>query len=269
MTDDIYCPDCGQNLRGTVSDRCPECGASITDLRSTESRIPWSHRATRGRVRSYLRTVYMVLFKTRRFCAEISRPVSYADAQSFRWATVLLAWMPFATVAVALHVLEPKLLAEAGLGLPSVRTQVWLLASVVAAWLLWLIGATGVTSYCFHPAKAPVRLQNRGIALSYYATAPLCMIWLAAASMAWSVLGAAPFNRMSWIAAGQIVIVILLTTWLVVIGSIARHSHVGRPHSAFLLRVLVVAFWLIIASVTLIALPMATVGVLILVDSLN
>jgi hypothetical protein len=38
--------------------------------------------------------------------------------------------------------------------------------------ILW----TGLPSYFFHPPWLPVELQNRAVALSYYATAPLALM---------------------------------------------------------------------------------------------
>ena len=36
---DIFCPDCGYNLRGLLGDVCPECGGDIAEVRSAQSSI--------------------------------------------------------------------------------------------------------------------------------------------------------------------------------------------------------------------------------------
>ena len=77
---EIYCPECDYNLRGLTSERCPECGLLLAFLRESTSQIPWIHRADFGIVRSYWRTVFWVMFRRKRFAAEIARPVSYADS---------------------------------------------------------------------------------------------------------------------------------------------------------------------------------------------
>lgn len=83
IPEDILCPACAYDLRGATGDRCPACGHSLENLRSTTSRIPWVHRKELGFVWAYWQTVWMVTFRNRSFCEEYARPVSYPDARFF------------------------------------------------------------------------------------------------------------------------------------------------------------------------------------------
>ncbi len=80
---DLFCQDCGYNLRGLTGARCPECGHSLETIRALESQIPWVYRKEQGWFRAYWRTVWLVMFRQRRFCEEMARPVSFDDAQRF------------------------------------------------------------------------------------------------------------------------------------------------------------------------------------------
>src|SRR5438094_592016 len=66
---------------------------SIPDGSSQPTRgtIPWANRATIGRVRGYWRTVWLATARARALAAEITRPVSWREAQRFRFLTVCLA----------------------------------------------------------------------------------------------------------------------------------------------------------------------------------
>ena len=50
---DLYCQECGYNLRGLISNRCPECGWFLETVRATESQIPWVHRKKLAWFRAY------------------------------------------------------------------------------------------------------------------------------------------------------------------------------------------------------------------------
>lgn len=169
---DLFCPECGYNLRGLTSDRCPECGYSLEALRSRIPRLPWAHRAEIGRMRAYWQTVWMVMFRHKRFCEEIARPVDYRDAQRFRWVTVLHAYVPILIGTVLLYAwVDPRRFD--GTFLDDVSHAAWPLVGLHVCILLFLAGATGLPSYFFHPRGVPVEQQNRAIALSYYAAAAL------------------------------------------------------------------------------------------------
>jgi len=166
LPEGTHCPGCGYDLRGSTSPRCPECAFALERLRSAESQIPWIHRRQIGWLRAYWRTAWMVTFHTRKFCAEAARPVSYADAQRFRWATVTLAFVTMLLCGFAHWLANED-------ALQPVRTIEWLVIPIEIAVLLTFSAWTGVPSYFFHPRRAPLALQNRAVALSYYATAPL------------------------------------------------------------------------------------------------
>ena len=202
------CPECGYDLRGIPSDRCPECGLQID--REVVSRIPWVHRARIGRVRAYWRTVWMATFRTDRLAEEVRRPVSLRDGQTFRWVTVLLAWLPLGAAAfiaarawqelffgwsmsAASNHVAPSAASLAGGSpvdsLPLGLTLPWLVGlttpgALPAAALAALVLVTGVGSYFFHPRRLPVNWQDRAVSISYFACAPLSLTGVPLLAMA-------------------------------------------------------------------------------------
>jgi hypothetical protein len=98
---DLPCPKCRYNLKGLSAARCPECGYTLLPGELIASDIPWAHRRSRGRVRTYLHTVWRATFNMPRFFAELDRHVSYADAQRFRWTTILVAYAPWLLATIA------------------------------------------------------------------------------------------------------------------------------------------------------------------------
>jgi hypothetical protein len=184
---DLQCQDCGYNLRGLTGDRCPECGRSLRSMRSPVSSIPWTHRKEIGRFRAYWKTVWWVSFKYKTFCEEIARPVSFKDAQAFRWVTILHVFPPIAAVAVVWCVRAlPSYIDRviwwndpwsSAIPMPSrfvlalsrlVSHVPWNAAFVSLAILLYMVIATGVPSYFFDSRQLPRLLRNRAVALSYY-----------------------------------------------------------------------------------------------------
>src|SRR2546430_12165891 len=79
-----FCPDCGYDLRGLTSGRCPECGLLIDDAALAASPIPWVHRRRIGRVRAFFRTLMLTTFRPKRLAAAAAVPVDYREAQRFR-----------------------------------------------------------------------------------------------------------------------------------------------------------------------------------------
>lgn len=197
VDDTLLCPDCGYDLRGIAdSERCPECGLAIERNETATSRIPWTHRARIGRLRAYFRTLWLASAKTHLLAREVARPVDFHDAQRFRFMTSLIvAIIPAACAAVLIWTNSAGVLALTtnfdasnlifGAGPPPPPTPG--LVDAVFPWLsgisLWpvlplaiiafALAATGVPSYWFHPARLGVVWQNRAVALSHYACAPL------------------------------------------------------------------------------------------------
>ncbi len=169
LPEGVLCPECGYDLRGSISPRCSECGHDLAVLRTTESQIPWVHRRQIGRIRAYWRTGWLVTFRNRQFCAEAARPVSYTDAQRFRWVTVMLAYVA---------ILAGKLVYMLGTDEPfgPIKTVEWLAVPIEVGTYLALAALTGIPSYLFHPRRAPLAVQNRAVALSYYACGPLSLL---------------------------------------------------------------------------------------------
>lgn len=194
---DLYCSQCGYNLRGCAAERCPECGYDLAGFRTAEPQIPWARRRGIGWVRAYVKTLWMTRMRHRVFCEEMARPVSYRDAQTFRWTTILLAYLPVLAGTVLAYLLNPPrlwstplstedFLSGFGRGTPTALelayADVWRAVVLHVCFLLFLAAATGVPSYFFHPKALPIEQQNRAIALSYYLCGPLV---LTACAVAW------------------------------------------------------------------------------------
>ena len=162
-----FCPECGYDLRGSTSPRCPECGFQLQPLRTVESQIPWAYRRELGWFRAYWRTTWRVIRRPKRFCLEMSRPVSFADSQSFRWITLLHAYVPALLGALA------WVASRYARGRPLSEGDWWALGGLLLWVLLMLAALPGLASYFFQWRKLSIEQQNRAIALSYYAWAAL------------------------------------------------------------------------------------------------
>ena len=259
----LFCPECGYDLRTLTSSRCPECGFALEVFRTQEPQIPWVYRRERGRFRTYWQAVWLATFKTNRFCLEIARPVSYADAQRFRWVTILHAWVPIVIASLVLFV---------GKALNDGTTDLswWALLSVQACSLLGLAALTGVASYSFHPRHLPVEQQNRAVALSYYSWAPLAFMPLALPLFIAARFGA-PFHELSpliitlLVVAGVVPLLVAFVNNGQFTRRLVRRKGVPRQFGRGLAT-------LLLAGATLLAiliLPYSVLYILIIFDSLR
>ncbi|MDO8631143.1 MAG: zinc ribbon domain-containing protein, partial [Phycisphaerales bacterium] len=189
IAQDIFCQNCGYNLRSLTSDQCPECGRSLEGIRSETTRIPWVHRKKIGWFRAYWKTVRFVMFQQKEFCDEMARPTSFAASQGFRWTTVAFAYLPVLAADLMLWI-ERMPSPTDNEFITMFWSNVGLAAILHVGFLLFLVAATGAPSYFFHPRDVPIAQQDRAIALSYYACGPLSLLFLpAVAAMIWLHVG--------------------------------------------------------------------------------
>jgi len=159
-----------------------ETAAGSGETASPAPVIPWQRRGEIGWLRAYWWTVFYVLRRNGRLQEHLRGPVSYRDAQRFRWLTVAhAAAFSLACVLIFLAALVPEFF---GAGMSEEPTN-WILplagaGYILAAHFLAYALKTGVASWLFCPRKRDVETQNRSIALSCYTAAPLALLLLAA-----------------------------------------------------------------------------------------
>jgi len=180
----LYCISCGYNQRGISSAHCPECGQDFIKLPPSPSRLPWLHRRYRGFLRSYWRTVMMVIFRPKDFCDQIDNPITLRDARLFWLLTIAHVFLPL-LCALFLIILIPsqpastleqvQVFIDEALVLPK-DPPVPMGYLVLLGLLVFIIFATGMPSYFCHPATLSIARQNRAIAMSYFAGAPLALM---------------------------------------------------------------------------------------------
>jgi len=126
---------------------------------------------------------------------EMERPVSLSDAQRFRHVTVLLAFVPLAAWSdwFAEHQLHLSLGHEPRFELGWVLEYVVFAMAAFSLWL-FLLMVSGAGSYFFHPRRLPIIRQNRGVALSYYACAPLAWVFVPATLLLGTLFSDADFG---------------------------------------------------------------------------
>jgi hypothetical protein len=192
-----FCPDCGYDLRGIASQRCPECGLAI-DSDAILSRIPWHHRARTGWLRAFRRTLLLATFRPRRLAGASTGPVDFSESEYFRRLVVGLASLPLvAALLVVIHVqggsgflsaVGPSPLGQLGSAgwFPDLIWQlkfIWSAGATLAtvgavAIILMLALCTAASKYWFRPASLPSSRQNRAVAISGYACAPLAWLFV-------------------------------------------------------------------------------------------
>ncbi|MBN1346533.1 MAG: hypothetical protein JXQ73_27840 [Phycisphaerae bacterium] len=275
---DLFCPRCQYNLRGLEGDRCPECGEVFDRTTLHVSRIPWVHRKQVGRFRAYWRTVWLVVFRTGEFCREFQRPVSYLAAEHFRWTTILhaqiallLAYWP------AMHFLFRRWAIAYGV-LDAPTVSIGLFGLVQMSLFFCLIGLTGVPSWLLHPRHLPVDLQNRAVAMSLYACAPLAWMPAALAIVALGILHGSVTTQMgtlqviSWLpvgVTGTAAGLLLLAPCWVVLMRLATMRVPKSVRRGFDMGAFVPVLWGLVVLLTCLVIPAVVIYIVIFVASLS
>ncbi|MCH7596426.1 MAG: hypothetical protein IID35_07690 [Planctomycetes bacterium] len=267
ITFDLFCQECAYNLRGLTGDRCPECGNSLEGVRSFVPKIPWVRRSEIGWFRAYMKTVWYVMFNQRRFCEEMARPVDFADSQKFRWVTVALAWVPlFAVLVVALALGLSSALELSFLRDPTEKG--WSVVILLTSALLFLVAATGVPSYFFHPRGVDTELQNRAIALSYYSSGVLSFIGVPLLALVVGVnLGIATDWGTFFILVGFLVPCGQFVAWWLDLNHLIRRLLPQQPARAVWVVLGVPALWCFLAGLILVGLPALVLYIVVIFAS--
>lgn len=278
LSTDLYCPECGYNLHGIESLRCPECGSEFDRATLSQSILPWLNRSYIGSIRAFWQTAQMVTLRPKDLAREMARPVQLEDALKFRRIVCVLGMLvlvPTLTVAGGQWILEAGRVLRVGgelftdddlLG--SFFHGLIILSLWVGAWL-FLKGFTGVASYFFHPDSLSVRQQNRAIALSYYACAPIAyaplvlIFWFAVLIVAqWLIPG-----RTNVILVGTAMLIAFTPPILcliaifrspIALAGVLTHCGWGKK---IVLGIFLPIAWLMLAVLTIVLFP-ATVAVI-------
>jgi hypothetical protein len=192
----VLCPGCGYDLRGMTGDRCSECGLVIDHKALRRSAFPWAHRKSVGRVRAFLKTVWLVTADSQALRMEAAKEQSVRDAARFaRWVALSLSVCFVAVVVLIVHengiremAVQPP--SQSGVGWRMSGWEQDLLVPWSAGIVLWpaLFAYPVLLAFYFTGAPAAI-FRARGIsadragtvaAIGRYAAAPLFLVPLAA-----------------------------------------------------------------------------------------
>ena len=200
------CSRCGYDLRGIDSERCPECGFELAKQNAISGEIPWTYRRARGRVRSFIATVWKIEAGGPWMERVVVSPISTREARAFWWIASTVASLPL--IAAFLYItwrvgglwfvtyvpdatiagLSAFTYSTYGMTPPfDIGWPAWVRGDLVwpisAGWsrpglmpiLLWLFVAlgNGAMTYLFHPASISPTRRQRANAFSYYLCAPM------------------------------------------------------------------------------------------------
>jgi hypothetical protein len=191
----LLCPQCGYDLRGITSDRCSECGLEIDRSDMNISAIPWAHRRQIGRLRAFVRTVWLITIDSKRIRHELARPQDAKDARRFRAVNAMciaIALLGTAAVWLGTNGLE-SIAIQSSLGLVGVTTMGPRSGHIQDVAVPWCAGATilpvipicivGFSACLAGMGKCLIRLKQfhpdyreRARVLMTYAAAPIA--WL-------------------------------------------------------------------------------------------
>jgi hypothetical protein len=190
---DRYCIGCGYNLRGLVSDRCPECGLAATAVGGTQ--VPWEGRKALGLYRAFVRSCWLATFQIERLRNAMAVAVDAKSAWKFRLTVSLLGALP---PAILFWIV---ICYEGGTGFLSIWDPpriFWMPppSPYLGFWeipLLWSAGATlffvlpigffltlllmsGAIRFWLRLAGVPAELRPRAKVLAGYVSAPLALL---------------------------------------------------------------------------------------------
>jgi hypothetical protein len=170
------CVDCGYDLRGIGTLRCPECGTDYDPAAPTQ--LPWSRRGEIGPLRAFLLTASAVTRRRRTLAREIARPLSAADARLFRTviaALLALSLSPWLFLThYPIHLRGSPPLAE-GLGLRGPDALPFVAATFAGLWG-WCWAATGAGGHLFARGVLSEVHRGRAFVIGRYACAPLGLL---------------------------------------------------------------------------------------------
>ena len=176
----LVCGGCGFDLRAATADRCPECGRRFDPGHLVDALIPWEQRKWIGRVRAYVLTVLMVLFRPGALVRKTERPVSLADAKRFRRVSVALAWAALLGAAWGLRgwaVIHKPWQGDWWDDPIKVLVSPWSFGVLSLGLLLALAAMSLATAAFFGGSRdTPPGRRVRVMAVGHYASAPLALL---------------------------------------------------------------------------------------------
>ncbi len=173
---EVFCPKCMYNLRGIDSERCPECGYSLSFLKIAESQIPWVHRKQIGRCRAYWRTVWWATFRRPKFGEELTRPMSLPDARRFHYVTLCHCYLAIAPLTALLAIAGPRSMQRAFQNHTTLAVCVALAVQFCA--LLVFVVFVRNAGDSIRNKNMPLSRQAQIVGLSYYAAGTLAWTFL-------------------------------------------------------------------------------------------
>lgn len=239
----LQCPACGYDLRGMTEDRCSECGLVIDRAALRRSAFPWAHRRSVGRVRAFLKTVWLVTADSAALRMEAAKEQSVRDAVWFtRWVAASLSLCFVAVVALIVHeggiedmAVQPR--SQSRSALPMSGWEQDALVPWSAGIVLRPVPFACAILLAFYVAGAPAAIfRTRGMspdraetvkAIGHYAAAPMFLILLAAL-----VIGAAValIQTFEHVARPSVMLPVLVLLIMLLSGLIGLVAFVGTVY---------------------------------------
>ena len=259
---DIYCPNCGYNLRGLPSPRCPECGSAV-DLTAASPVIPWRHRQRIGRIRAYLATLWTIIFRTGRIKNEVNAPTGYRDARRFWLITMAIAYLPCPLITLALLAAYDRSTSLLQIIQQNQYGIDYAAAAVNLGVIFFLLAATSLPSYFVMGRQMTIVRQNRAIAISYYG----CAAWVfAPVAVGACFLGPPRESIFFWIFGASLCLAIIVVWYLNTL-RLLRIATARRGKSALLMAVALPLAWIVLAVFLIAVFPFLLYTLLILLSA--
>jgi hypothetical protein len=201
----------------------------------------------------------MVILHKKEFCEQVDAPITLRDARLFWVLSILQAWVPLLILTLIFAFTsapDTALLRDIREAtLYSLFVPIPIGFFTLFGVLLFFTFASGMPSYFCHPRSLPIERQNRAVALSYFASAPIAFM-----PMIIALLGAADLlyklslfsNGMYFLAA--LGLLLMFGTWYVrTVGIVLTLSNRRRRK---LTIVVLTLFWLSMAALCLVILPL-------------